>query len=247
MYAVSIAGHDPSEGAGIGADLKTFEAHGLLGLGVVTAITYQVEDRFEGLDWVERKSVLRQLDLLLKRYQPRYFKIGIVESFGFLSEILELIHKNSLNPVIVWDPVLKATASKESFHQEFKKSEITDLLKKVTLITPNLDEMKLIFPDWNPETELPESTSLLLKGGHSDTEKGTDILFQQGMEYALSPTRIIQGEKHGTGCVLSSAICSQLVLGNNLKEACQEAKDYLIGFLESGKDLLGTHQPLAKP
>src|SRR5690606_29234163 len=109
-YILSVAGFDPSGGAGILADIKTFEAYKTIGLGVSTALTYQTEDSFLGLDWQSEKQIDMQLEPLLKRYPIKFAKIGLVESLKSLSQIIEVLKHYNPGMKIIWDPILKASA-----------------------------------------------------------------------------------------------------------------------------------------
>src|SRR5690606_34283761 len=109
-YILSVAGFDPSGGAGVLADIKTFEAYKTIGLGVSTALTYQTEDSFLGVDWHTEKQLEMQLETLLKRYPVEIAKIGLVESLNSLDHILDILQNYRPGMKIIWDPILKASA-----------------------------------------------------------------------------------------------------------------------------------------
>ena len=119
-----------------------------------------------------------------------------------------------------------------------KKTDLIEILNEIDLITPNSNEAQILFTDFN-FTDIV--CSVLLKGGHNIESIGTDYLFHDGKNIELTPNQINLAEKHGSGCVLSSAIAAQLALGNNIPEACEKAKRYIETFLQSNTTKLGYH------
>src|ERR1700729_4382873 len=105
-YVLSIAGFDPSGGAGILADIKTFEAQQTLGLGVCSALTYQTENTFEGVTWVNKDTIIKQLAPLLKAYSIDYVKIGLIENMEVLNSIIDYLLGKNPSMRIIWDPIL---------------------------------------------------------------------------------------------------------------------------------------------
>ena len=104
-FVLSIAGFDPSSGAGIGADLKTFEATGSYGLGVCSALTFQNEDTFTGVHWTAWEDIKKQCDLLLQKYNVEFLKIGLIESFEILDRLLDYLLDQDKRLKIIWDPI----------------------------------------------------------------------------------------------------------------------------------------------
>ena len=242
-YALSIAGFDPSGGAGLLADCKTLEANGVYGLGVCTALTIQNDVTFERVSWVAPADIRDQLRLLLARFPIDFVKIGLFES---LPQLLELIHwLKGQNPrlQLVWDPVLKATAGYE-FHQPPAPELLRALCAEMALLTPNRPEMLRLWP--GPTVEAAAETvsawcPVLLKGGHAAGTEATDLLYRAGPVQAFSAPRLPHGEKHGSGCVLSAAILGQLARGAALADACRVGKAYTATVLASNPSLLGYH------
>jgi hydroxymethylpyrimidine/phosphomethylpyrimidine kinase len=238
---MSIAGYDPSGGAGLLADIKTFEQLKVQGLGVCTAMTLQTESECLSLNWQPLEEILSAIDVLMKNYHLEVVKIGVVKDAEFLSEIIKIIKINNSEIKIVWDPVLKST-SEFSFFDLNTISELENVLKQIDLITPNYNEYKVI--QKNHLFEKSENTcSVLIKGGHREDKIGTDILIENGKEVSIYPTdeTSVYYPKHGSGCVLSSAIASYLALGKNVEEACRNGKLYIEKFLTSNSILLGFH------
>ncbi|UOQ53798.1 hydroxymethylpyrimidine/phosphomethylpyrimidine kinase [Hymenobacter cellulosivorans] len=242
-YALSIAGFDPSAGAGLLADCKTLEAHGVYGLGVCTSLTVQNDVAFERVNWVPLADIQDQIRVLLARFPVDFVKIGLFESLPQLLELLRWLRQLRPAARIVWDPVLKASAGYE-FHQRPAPELVRALCAELALITPNLPEMLRLWPAASAE-EAAEVVAgfcpVLLKGGHGAGEDSVDILFADDTQYHFTQARLPQGEKHGSGCVLSAAILAQLALGQPLSVACQLAKRYTTSFLASNDTLLGYH------
>lgn len=240
-FVISIAGYDPSGGAGLLADIKTFEQLKVQGLGVCTAMTLQTESQCLSLNWQLLDEILSAIDVLMKNYHVEALKIGIVKDAQFLTQIVEKIKSINYDAKIVWDPVLKST-SEFSFFDLNTIYELENVLKQIDLITPNYNEYKVLKESHLFE-ESKNSCSVLMKGGHREDKIGTDILIQNGKEKFINPIDTTSDfyPKHGSGCVLSSAIASHLAFGKNLEEACRNGKLYIEKFLTSNPALLGFH------
>jgi len=242
-FVLSIAGLDPSGGAGILADVKTFEQHQVNGFAITTANTIQTENMFYEIQWTDLSFVIRSIETLFLSYKISVVKIGIVPGLHYLNRILSSIKLLSPATKIVWDPVLKSS-TKFRFLEINNDLILSEVLLKVDLITPNYDEVVMLFPDFISDktwinNEL--STAILLKGGHNEEALGTDYLFLKNSVTELLPTEINFEPKHGSGCVLSSAITANLALGYSLKTACMEAKLYIEKYLSSSSSLIGHH------
>ncbi|WP_449400274.1 bifunctional hydroxymethylpyrimidine kinase/phosphomethylpyrimidine kinase [Chryseobacterium wanjuense] len=109
-FVMSIAGYDPSGGAGLLADIKTFEQLQVQGLGVCTAMTIQTESQCLSLEWQPLDTILATIDVLMKNYHLDIVKIGVIKDAEFLSKIIKTIKLNNSDAKIVWDPVLKSTS-----------------------------------------------------------------------------------------------------------------------------------------
>jgi hydroxymethylpyrimidine/phosphomethylpyrimidine kinase len=238
---MSIAGYDPSGGAGLLADIKTLEQLKVQGLGVCTAMTLQTESQCLTLNWQPLHEILSAIDVLMKNYHIEAIKIGVVKDAQFLTQIIEKIKSINSEVKIVWDPVLKST-SEFSFFDLNTISELENVLKQIDLITPNYNEYEALKEDHLFEKS-ENSCSILIKGGHREDKLGTDILLENGKEISIHPANetSVYYPKHGSGCVLSSAIASHLALGKNVEEACREGKLYIEKFLTSNPTLLGFH------
>lgn len=246
-YVLSIAGFDPSSGAGITSDCKTFEACGVYGLGVCSAITFQTEDSFLGVEWIAVDTIIRQLDTLLSRYTVRYCKIGLIKDLDTLEIIVQFLINRDIR--IVWDPILNASTG-FTFHQLttntlFDVEKLKAIVSQLFLITPNRVEFEQLTTALH-YTETQQWLSLglqalLLKGGHNSTNDCADLLYTSTKITSIEGKRITGYDKHGTGCVLSSVITAYLAIGYSLTESCTMAKRYVEAFITSSDTLLGVH------
>lgn len=245
-FALSIAGFDPSSGAGISADIKTFEQHKIQGLGVSTAITYQNDSEFITVDWLSFEQIKKQIEVLMKKYDTPFVKIGLIENFEVLRLIISLLKEFNTEIKIIWDPILKAS-SNFGFHKDINKAEVFGLLKDIYLITPNIPECIEIFGtrDHNEiQSKINEFAicNVLVKGGHAINDDVSDVLIEQNRITHFHGQRLPNKDKHGTGCVLSSAICSNLAKGMHLHLSMEQAKKYITKFIDSNNTLLGYHK-----
>lgn len=242
-FVLSIAGFDPSAGAGVLADIKTLEQLRVYGLSTITANTIQTDNKFYTIQWVEVDFILQSMVTLFEEYKIEVVKIGIIPSVKELKTIIETVKKYSPQTKIVWDPVIKSSTG-FSFLKENKLADFRDILSNLAVITPNLEELLELTGDDNPTEaakELGEYCPVLLKGGHRNDKIGVDTLFLNDNIIEFEPTAIVKGEKHGTGCILSSAIAAHLALGCSLEDACMKAKKYIQKILQSNDSKLAYH------
>lgn len=243
-FVMSLAGFDPSGGAGLLADCKTFENLKTYGLAIPTANTLQTEHAFHWLNWQELSRVIESLNTILSAYDVKAIKIGIVPNIEFLKNCVQTIKKTNKDIAIIWDPILKSSSG-FSFMESDDHNDLIETLQNIDLITPNFTEIHQLIQ--SEDTALKKATILshycavLLKGGHNEDAMGTDYLIQKGEAICLLPTEQISYSKHGSGCVLASAICSYIAKGLLLEQACIEAKNYIERFLNSNPTLLGYH------
>lgn len=239
-YVISIAGFDPSGGAGLLSDIKTLEQLHIMGMGVCTALTLQTESQCFSLKWRPVDKIIQEIKVLMNHYPVSVVKIGIVKDAEFLEDIINTVKACNNETQIVWDPVLKSTSEFTFFNLETLPL-LKNILNKISLITPNYNEY-IVLRDNNLLSD-QNLCSILIKGGHREDRLGTDVLVEEGVETLLNPTdeKSIYYPKHGSGCVLSSAIAGELAKGANLKTACKNGKLYIEKFLKSNPSLLGTH------
>ncbi len=237
---LSIAGYDPSGGAGVLADIKTFESLGKHGCAICTCITFQNDIAFHGLNWLEFETIKNQFNSLSTRFEFKTAKIGLIKNIQMLNECIEMLKDYSSEIKIIWDPILKASAGFE-FHEKFDAKLLYESLKKIYLVTPNLEESKQLFP--NGLDDAIAITNLLIKDCEVTEPNAVDNLFEDGHWHTISEKRITGFEKHGSGCVLSAAISAYVSNENtSLMQACKEAKLYTLNFLKSSPQRVGFHK-----
>lgn len=244
-YILTIAGHDPSGGAGLTSDIKTFEAHGLYGVSVCTAITVQNDVDFKQCVWTEVDVIMAQIETLFERFDIHIVKIGIVESWDLLDLILNKLRILNADIKIVLDPIIKASAGFD-FHETENQDLLDKIWKQCFIITPNYDEIQCLYPKLSIENtieHISKLSNIYLKGGHRTDKKGWDALYHSGIVMVNIPPNTDKiYEKHGSGCVLSASLASNFALEIVLEDAAKNAKRYTEQFLNSDDSLLGTHK-----
>jgi hydroxymethylpyrimidine/phosphomethylpyrimidine kinase len=241
-----VAGYDQSAGAGVLSDVKTLEAHGVYGYAAITGLTFQNDREIRRVDWLRLEEIIEQIDLCFASAAFDWVKIGITPSMGMAGAIIDHIRKYNPKVRIVLDPVIRASSG-QAFWGELTE-EWLSLAARCYLITPNWEEIGWLYPDEDIERRCAAMTKegdlhIYLKGGHNREHPGRDYLWTNGeaeqldaveREGTISP-------KHGSGCVLSSALTANLALGYPLPIAAERAKRYIERFLGSNLTLLGWH------
>jgi len=237
---LTIAGFDPSGGAGILADIKTIEANKCAAFAVCTANTIQNENEFITPNWINEEEVFAQLAILLKAHQFKFVKIGLIPSLDFLKKLITKL--SATNCLLVWDPILSASAG---FNFKYDLTALKTVLKNIYLLTPNWNEIKQLAGNQdaiNGAKALSKFTNIYLKGGHNPKVKGKDYLFFEEKVYPFNPKIKVRYEKHGSGCVFSAALTANLTIGFPIIKACLRSKSYMYKFLNSSPTLLGKHK-----
>ncbi|WP_048307452.1 bifunctional hydroxymethylpyrimidine kinase/phosphomethylpyrimidine kinase [Halomonas sp. PR-M31] len=244
--ALTIAGSDPSGGAGIQADLKTFSALGVYGTSVITALTAQNTQGVTGVHVVPTDFIAAQLDTLLNDVHIEAVKIGMVASEEIAFAIRDAFaHRRPR--WIVLDPVMVAKSGDILVDDAGIRAVREILVPLADLITPNLPEAAVLLGGKTAQnlTEMEAlapnlmtlgTANILLKGGHLRGERCPDLLISDETIDWLDAFRVDTANLHGTGCTLSSAITAYLARGHELKDAAQRAKAWLSQALDaSGK------------
>ena len=250
--ALSIAGSDPSGGAGIQADIKTMTLNGVYAMSVVTAMTAQNTKGVSAILETDADFLGEELDAVFEDIFPDAVKIGMAASKRIIEKTAEkLSFYNAKN--IVADPVMIATSGASLIGREAVYALKEKLLPLADLITPNIPEAEALSgTDINNEYDMIKAAeqlsrelgcSVLIKGGHRK-DSADDILFCDGRVVFFRGKRIGNPNTHGTGCTLSSAIAANLAKGYPLEKAVERAKEYISGALEAGLDLGSGSGPL---
>jgi hydroxymethylpyrimidine/phosphomethylpyrimidine kinase len=240
-----IAGYDQSGGAGLLADSKTLEAHGVYGYGVCTAMTYQNEREIRRIDWLPEADVLEQIDVCFASADFAFVKMGITASMEAAAAIIRRVRKHNPAAKVVLDPVIKASSGATFWGAD--AWAWGELAAECFVLTPNWAEVGWLYPGEDVEercrTLSRKGCAVYLKGGHNPLFPGRDTLWSQGTATVMDADAAagIVYPKHGSGCVLASALTAGLALGYPLPVAALRAKAYTAKFLTSNKSLLGWH------
>ncbi len=237
---LTVAGSDPSGGAGLQADLKTIHRHEAYGAAVVTLITAQHTRKVEKVEVLSAELVRVQLDSLLDDMTPQAAKTGALGSPDIVREVAAVAAATSFPWVVdpVWAPSRGQALSTGDLADAFRKH----LIPHATLVAPNAEEASRLAD--MPVRTLEEAgdaatriaslgaSAVLVTGGHlGGAARGTDLLFYEGTVRELPAGSVAEGEFHGTGCALSSAIASRLAFGDEIPTAVVRAKAWLEGAL----------------
>jgi len=240
---MSIAGLDPSGGAGILADIKTLEQLRCIGFGVATAWTVQTEKSFLNIDWLPLEKIKEQARPLLAQYRVQVIKIGIIENLEILWSLVTWLKEINKEVLIVWDTVLSASTG-FSLTNATNKELLKSILRRVFLITPNIREAQWLGSGKDAQQAaqyLSDYCNVLLKGGHTEIHVGVDTLWTGQQAIQFFPSAKTLSPKHGSGCILSSAIAAHLAQGMPLEQSCEKAKAYIETILGSNQNLLAYH------
>ncbi len=243
--ALTIAGSDPSGGAGIQADIKAMTALGVYAMSAVTALTAQNTTGVYGILEVSPEFLEQQLVCVFSDIYPDAVKIGMLPSEACMHTVAGMLREYQARHVIL-DPVMISTSGHRLMKPSAQEILSRELFPLAELITPNIPEAETLTGhkiatgrDMEVAAEILGSTygcNVLIKGGHSIND-ANDYLLAQGKGSWMLGRRIDNPNTHGTGCTLSSAIAAFLARDKDLETAVKEAKKYLSGALEAGLDL----------
>lgn len=244
---LSIAGSDCSGGAGIQADIKTISALGGYAASAITAVTVQNTLGVRAVHVIPPEIVCGQIEAVMEDLQPVAVKIGMVNDIQIVHVIADCIRKYSPEHII-YDPVMVSTSGRKLMTDEAIEEIKKKLLPLVTLVTPNIDEAKVLTGKSIQNTQdmleaakqLSHSyqTHILIKGGHLEGDQMCDLLYSPDHTYYIYEEKKIESKNlHGTGCTLSSAIASYLAKGYSMKDSICHAKEYITHAIIAGKNL----------
>jgi hydroxymethylpyrimidine/phosphomethylpyrimidine kinase len=251
--ALTIAGSDSGGGAGIQADLKTFEAHGVFGASVVTALTAQNTRAVEAVLPVPADFILAQLDAVASDLRVAVVKTGMLGGADVVAAVADGITRHGLRPVVV-DPVMISKSGFPLLPPEAIQAVKDRLIPLADLVTPNAHEAAALagFPVETLGDARRAAAAIralgpravLVKGGHLDGEPdAVDVLLDADGEALFRAERIATRHTHGTGCTYSSAIAANLARGYGLRQAVERAKAYLTEAIRHALPLGAGHGP----
>ena len=235
--ALTIAGSDPSGGAGIQADLKTFAALGVYGASAITALTAQNTQGVSGIHVVPAAFIAAQFDAVFADLDIGAVKIGMVAERAAIEAIAAGLERWRPKHVVL-DPVMVATSGDRLLAADAIDALRTKLIPFATILTPNLPEAAVLLdvPPATSESEIEAQgrkllsfacRAVLIKGGHGQGSESVDYLIDADGVVALAAPRIATNNTHGTGCSLSSAIAAGLAKGEDLPTAVRNAKTFI--------------------
>jgi hydroxymethylpyrimidine kinase/phosphomethylpyrimidine kinase len=246
--ALTIAGVDPSGGAGILADVRTFVAFGCFPTAVITSLTFQNTTGVTGALHQSADTVRKQTLPLVRDFEIAAAKTGMLPTSEVISEVARLFREENL-PAPVVDPVMQATSGDSLIDDEAVTTLIHELFPIARLITPNIPEAeRLTGLRIRDEKEMAAAASairklgaraVLVKGGHlmGNSSEAIDVLDDAGEVFLLREEMIPAPAIHGSGCTLSAAIAAGLANGLDLEWAVREAKSYLTSLIRSAPEL----------
>lgn len=243
IVCLSIAGSDPSGGAGIQADLKTFSALGCYGTSAITALTVQNTQGVYRSVAVQADIVFEQITAILSDLSPAAVKIGMTANAAVTEAVAEALEKSPYRPpFIVVDPVIRSSSGLPLLDHTATQVLLKQLIPLCQLVTPNLPEAYWLTKEDTPHTaanKLIDQTgcqAVLIKGGHLDGNP-VDHLYTRSENTPFYGTRVVTNNTHGTGCTLSSAIAAWSARGASLPQAIALAKQYVENALKSGANI----------
>lgn len=242
---LTIAGSDCSGGAGVQADIKTITAHKLYAMSAITALTAQNTTGVYGIMDVTEEFLEKELVCIFDDIFPDAVKIGMVSAARLIKVIAAQLKKYKAKNIVV-DPVMISTSGSRLLAKEAEQYLIEHLLPLATVITPNIPEAEVLSGIKIENTEhmiraaeiisKKCNVTVLVKGGHSLND-ANDLLYEKGEITWFHGEKIENPNTHGTGCTLSSAIASNLAIGNSLTVSVKNAKKYISGALKDNLDL----------
>lgn len=243
--ALTIAGSDSGGGAGIQADLKTFSAHGVYGMSVITSITAQNTTGVLGIEDVSPEMVALQMKAVFEDLYPDAVKIGMVSNEGIIKAIAEGL-KNYRHDKVVLDPVMISKSGSHLLKPEAMEALKRELIPLSFVVTPNLMEAGALSDmEIENKEDMKEAArrildlgarTVVVKGGHL-TGDALDVFYDGKEFYEITSERIDTENTHGTGCTFSSAIAANLALGYDLLESIKRAKYYITGAIKNSLDI----------
>lgn len=251
--ALTIAGSDSGGGAGIQADLKTFQELGVYGMSALTAVTAQNTLGVQGVYPLDPEAVARQLDSIGEDLTPDAVKTGMLFSGVIIRTVADKIRQHGWNGLVI-DPVMVAKGGSPLLQQEAVRSLIDHLLPLALVTTPNIPEAEILTGLPIKSLEDAEEAArriadmgsryVVVKGGHGSGDGTvTDVLYDgRGFTYFESP-RINTPHTHGTGCTFSAALAAELAKGRTPVEAVRTAKAFIRAAIEDGLGIGSGHGP----
>lgn len=250
--ALSIAGSDSSGGAGIQADLKTFQALGVFGMSAITAVTVQNTQKVYAVHEIPPDIVYDQIIRLFEDTPIQAVKVGMVASVMLIEAVSAALVRVRC-PVVVLDPVMVSKSGYVLLEKDARQALTARLFPLTTVVTPNIPEADILTGGAiRDEAQMRKAarqiaemgaSSVVIKGGHLNSDQAVDIVYDGTCFEVLTGRRIATRNTHGTGCTFSSAIAAYQARGCGFFEAVRRAKQYVSGAIAHGLSIGKGHGP----
>ena len=248
-----IAGSDSSGGAGIQADIKTVTALGSYAMTAITAVTIQNTTGVKSIVPIDPREIFNQIEFTSKDIKPDAIKIGMLHSSKVIKSVINSLKIINVKKIVL-DPVMVAKSGTKLIDEKAIKILKNTLIKKVSLITPNIPEAEML-TDIKIKTkeDMIYAASLLIqmgaknvfiKGGHLNSRFVNDIFVNKKEIKIIENKRITTKNTHGTGCTLSTAIVTFFSCGKTLKKSCELATKYVHNSIGSNLKYGKGHGPI---
>ncbi|WP_415304176.1 bifunctional hydroxymethylpyrimidine kinase/phosphomethylpyrimidine kinase [Candidatus Pelagibacter sp. Uisw_090] len=248
-----IAGSDSSGGAGIQADIKTITALGSYAMTAITAVTIQNTTGVKSIVSIEPKKISDQIEFTSRDIKPDAIKIGMLHSANVIKSVIRSLDLIKVKKIVL-DPVMIAKGGAKLIDEKAVQLLKNELIKKVSLITPNIPEAEILTNTVikNKEDMILAASILMklgaknvfIKGGHLDSRVVQDIFVNKKEIMLIKNRRITTSNTHGTGCTLSSAISTFFACGKTLKKSCELATKYVNNSIRSNLNYGKGHGPI---
>ncbi|WP_214788099.1 bifunctional hydroxymethylpyrimidine kinase/phosphomethylpyrimidine kinase [Exiguobacterium sp. s21] len=249
---LTIAGSDSGGGAGIQADLKTFQELGVFGTSVLTAVTAQNTRGVHGVEAVSPKLITQQLDAIGSDFSIAACKTGMLFDAARIEAVATGVKRHVFNRLVV-DPVMIAKGGAPLLQDTAIDALKTSLLPLATVVTPNVPEAEVLtgltIRSFNDRLEAARRMlaygvrAVILKGGHLEGETAEDLIMTESEVFLLSAPRIQTSDTHGTGCTFSAALTAELAKGRSIMEAAVTAKRFIQSAITHGLEIGAGHGP----
>lgn len=248
---LSIAGSDPSGGAGIQADIKAISANGAYAMAVITALTAQNTQGVSGVHLVPPSFVTDQIVAVFSDIRVDAIKVGMIANASIAKAVADALQLHMDVPIIL-DPVMIAKGGAPLLAEDAIATVRDALLPLATILTPNLPEAAhlLGLPLASTRSEMVTQghalcalgpKAVLMKGGHLDGADSPDVLITDAGEYWFDAPRILTKNTHGTGCTVSAALAAQIAQGQAMPDAVTAAKFYVATAIAQADQLSVGH------
>ncbi|WP_215192260.1 bifunctional hydroxymethylpyrimidine kinase/phosphomethylpyrimidine kinase [Exiguobacterium sp. s7] len=249
---LTIAGSDSGGGAGIQADLKTFQELEVFGTSVLTAVTAQNTHGVHGVEAVSPELITQQLDAIGSDFSIAACKTGMLFDAARIEAVATGVKRHVFNRLVV-DPVMIAKGGAPLLQDTAVDALKTSLLPLATVVTPNVPEAEVLtgltIRSFNDRLEAARRMlaygvrAVILKGGHLEGETAEDLIMMESEVFLLSAPRIQTSDTHGTGCTFSAALTAELAKGRSIMEAAVTAKRFIQSAITHGLEIGAGHGP----